>query len=334
MFPKKRKLGRGLSALLGDITFTDIENQINKKDENLHLSAANPSLYTASINILEIPINDIAPNPHQPRKSFNEEAIHELAESIKKNGILQPILVQKDNDNKYSIIAGERRYRAAKLVGLTSMPCIVKNFSEAETFIVAMIENIQRSNLNPIEEALGYKTICDAYNVSHTEIANLLGKSRTHVANMVGILSMPQEIQDMIASGEISIGHAKVLKKIADKKNVSEIAKKIKDENLSVRALEKHIEEIVDLNHQQDQINHSSHNAKIDSIIKDGNPEWKAAPQEILAMEDAFNAQFEQLIHIQHTVNDSGKVVIHYSDINELRQIMSKLIDLSDIYAK
>ena len=226
---KQRKIGRGLSALLGDVTFSEIEQR-----------ASSPA---SSLVVRDITIDFITPNPNQPRKEFDQEKIEELAESIRENGILQPIIVQQNGEN-YVIIAGERRYRAAIHAGLEKMPCIIRDSNESDTFIISMIENIQRAGLNPIEEALGYHNICTKYDLSHADIARILGKSRTHITNMIGLLAMPDEIQKMLVTGELSTGHAKVLKKLSLGDELLNTASKVKDEALSVRALEKYIQDI------------------------------------------------------------------------------------------
>ncbi len=333
MSVKNRKIGRGLSSLLGDITFSEIEAQVNRKlDGETSRDQPTPS----SFRVLEVPIELIEINPNQPRKHFDDESITELSESIRESGLLQPIIVQQ-NGEKYTIIAGERRYRASKQAGLQVIPCIIKNLTEEQTFLVAMIENIQRTNLDPLEEAIGYKTICEKYNLSQAELSKMIGKSRSHIANMVGLLAMPDEIQTMLSKGEISIGHAKVLKRIHNKPELTDVAKKVKKESMSVRALEKHIDEITSLhteNRQVSEENISKIQLENTHKIQMLNPNLSITPQEILAMEDAFNANFSQMMHIQHSVDDSGKIVIHYADIDELRDIMSKIIDLSDIYVK
>ena len=155
MSVKNRKIGRGLSSLLGDITFSEIEAQVNRKlnNEPLHGDATYSS---SSFRVLEVPIELIEINPNQPRKHFDSDAITELSESIRESGLLQPIIVQQSGE-KYVIIAGERRYRASKQAGLSAIPCIIKNLTEEQTFLVAMIENIQRTNLDPLEEAIGTK---------------------------------------------------------------------------------------------------------------------------------------------------------------------------------
>lgn len=322
---KNRKIGRGLSSLLGDLTLSDFENVSSKDSENI---------------VQNIEISKILPNPLQPRKNFNIEEIEELAQSIKENGVLQPIIVQNNEDGTYCIIAGERRFRASKIAELATIPCIIKNTDQNQSFIIAMIENIQRSNLNPIEESLGYKTLLEKFNLSHNDIAKIVGKSRSHISNMIGLLSIPSEVKEMISSGEISTGHAKVLKKIENHKELTAIAQKIKNEKLSVRDLEKTLHEA--LQEEQKSLQKNENTIKIidfgtiDTQEQQDNAYLShSVPKDILDMEDAFNANFQQMIHIQHdNIENSGKIVIHYTNVNELREVMSKLIDLSDVYAK
>lgn len=331
---KQRKIGRGLSALLGDVTFSEIEQR-----------ASSPA---SSLVVRDIQIDAISPNPNQPRKEFDLEKINELAESIRENGILQPIIVQQNGD-EYIIIAGERRYRAALQVGISAMPCIIRDSNESDTFIISMIENIQRAGLNPIEEALGYNNICTKYDLSHADIARILGKSRVHVTNMIGLLSMPKEIQQMLVSGELSTGHAKVLKKLSGVEDLIQTASKVKDEALSVRALEKYIHEITN------PVEITSHNTQEQNAKPLPNvahfPNIKAPqglqheenlykigkykiPHDVLALEDSYNANYPHLLHIKHNQDGGGQVVIHYKNIDELREIMSSMIDLSSVYAK
>lgn len=331
---KQRKIGRGLSALLGDVTFSEIEERA--------------SSFGSTLTVRDISVNDIEPNPNQPRKNFDEEKIGELADSIRQNGILQPIIVQQnDDDDSYTIIAGERRYRAALQVGLTVIPCIVRDTHESDRFIISMIENIQRAGLNPIEEALGYQNICIKYDLSHADIARMLGKSRTHVSNMIGILSMPGEIQQMLASGELSTGHAKVLKKLSSDTEIIETASKIREQSLSVRALEKYIDDAMNLkkygteeqfasnsSHSIAQNAHVSGNTQANNGKKVQRFDINRIPQEVLSLEDAYNANYPYLGHIKHNQDGSGQVIIHYKNMEELRGIMSSMIDITPVYAK
>jgi ParB family chromosome partitioning protein len=325
---KQRKIGRGLSSLLGDVTFAEIEE--------------NASAPLSSLVVRDINISNITPNPNQPRKEFDESKINELSESIRENGILQPIIVQQSGD-KYVIIAGERRYRAASHAGLLTIPCIIRDSNESDTFIISMIENIQRAGLNPVEEALGYHSICTKYDLSHADIARILGKSRTHITNMIGLLTMPKEIQQMLISGELSTGHAKVLKKLSTDQDLLQTASKIKDESLSVRALEKYVNDIMNPP-EYEEVPETLKNITHFPRVKNAPPAHNYrklqkvgeldVPYEVLAMEDGYNANYPHLLHIKHEKNGDGQVIIHYNNIDELRDIMSSMIDMSSVYAK
>lgn len=331
---KQRKIGRGLSALLGDVTFSEIEERA--------------SSFGSSLIVRDVEIDLIETNPNQPRKDFSVEKIHELADSIRQNGILQPIIVQHNSNNRYIIIAGERRYRAALYVGLNTIPCIIRNMNESEGFIVSMIENIQRAGLNPVEEALGYQNICTKYNIAHGDIARMLGKSRTHISNMIGILSMPSEIQQMLVSGELSTGHAKVLKKLSKDTDIIETATKVREQSLSVRALEKYIDDITNTNRYTTELPHAvannlhhivpiektSQNAPKHHTERLHKLDFHHVPHEVLSLEDAYNANYPYLVHIKHNQDSSGQVVIHYKNMDELRGIMSSMIDIATVYAK
>lgn len=320
MSKENRKLGRGLSSLLGDLTFSDIE----------HYASGNINDYEKT-SILEIPLEQVIINVNQPRKTFDNDLIEELAISIKENGILQPIIVKNVSESVYVIVAGERRYRAATMAGLKTIPCVVRSFNDTESYFIAMTENIQRSNLNPIEEAMGYKTMCENYNLSHVEIAKIVGKSRSHITNMINILSMPEDIHQMLIDGSISTGHAKVLKSIQSTKEQMELAQIIQNEGLSVRALEKHIKDISETPTQKNTTKENENSNKNKMVESE---DLSSIPPEILKMEDLFNAHFTQMIHIQYNKSGSGKIVIEYDTLDELYEMMSKMIDLEEIYAK
>ena len=187
--------------------------------------------------IQDIPINEIRPNPYQPRKSFNEEALRELSESIKNHGVFQPIIVKK-GIRGYDLIAGERRLRASKMAGLDKIPAIVKDFSDDEMMEIALLENLQRENLNAIEEATAYKNLIKTLNLTQEQLAERLGKSRSHITNMIGILSLPETTQNLISKKEISMGHARILSKLKDENQINELTDKIITEGISVRQLE------------------------------------------------------------------------------------------------
>lgn len=218
MSVKKRGLGKGLSALISDELINDSEGQ--SKD-----------------SIIKIDIDLITANKEQPRQNFNEEALEDLANSINQYGLLQPILLRKIG-KKYEIIAGERRWRACKIAGLKEVPALVKEISQQESAKIALIENIQREDLNPIEEAMAYKKLMDDFNLTQEEVSSQIGKSRSYIANSIRLLNLDQNITNLVAEGKISTGHGKALLGIKDKKEQLKTAEKIIKENLNVRQTE------------------------------------------------------------------------------------------------
>ena len=225
MEQKKKALGRGLEELFSTevLDFDTFESNIMENATNNEIQ--------------DIPINEIRPNPYQPRKSFNEEALRELSESIKNHGVFQPIIVKK-GIRGYDLIAGERRLRASKMAGLDKIPAIVKDFSDDEMREIALLENIQRENLTAIELAWAYKGIIDNLDIRQEDLALRIGKSRSHITNTLGLLNLPEEVQKMILNGELSMGHARVLSKMEDESKITDLAKKIINEGLSVHEIE------------------------------------------------------------------------------------------------
>lgn len=217
MSVKKRGLGKGLSALISEEVFTE-DKSINE-------------------SVVNIDINLIIPNENQPRQDFDKEALDDLANSIKIYGVIQPITVRKFND-KYELIAGERRWRASKIAGLREIPCLIKDVTEEASTQIALIENIQREDLNPIEEAIAYKNLGENYNLTQEEIAKQVGKSRSYVANTMRLLNLHKEIINYISKGELTSGHGKVLLGIKDKSQQLMAAEKIIKNNLNVRETE------------------------------------------------------------------------------------------------
>ncbi|MEN9781889.1 MAG: hypothetical protein RL208_39 [Pseudomonadota bacterium] len=223
---KTRGLGMGIATLLGG-------------HNNPYISVGdNSSTVNKSLQILELDINTVHPNPNQPRKTFDESKLQELSDSIALHGLLQPILITKD-DGKYIIVAGERRYRAAKMAGLQVVKAILLDLNEKEILRNAIIENIQREDLNPVEEAVAYKNMIDTFGYTHELLANEVGKSRSHITNLLRILSLPDRILISLKNGNISLGHAKVLLSCDDPDHFLDL---VIDKNLSVRNLEKEIE--------------------------------------------------------------------------------------------
>lgn len=226
---KKFGLGRGLEALLGD---EDLN--LNLDDETADVNSFVENSVFKNENSNEINIENIEPCSFQPRTEFNQEALETLAQSIKEKGVLQPLLLRKKGE-KYEIIAGERRWRAAKLAGLKVVPAVIKNLTDSETLEIALIENLQRENLSAIEEAEGLNRLMSEYEYTQEVIAKVIGKSRSHIANTLRLLSLPDEIKQMIKENKLSAGHARTL---VGKDNAAELAAKIINEGLSVREAE------------------------------------------------------------------------------------------------
>ena len=216
----KKSLGKGLGSLIrsNDANYINKEEQVKKSEAFL---------------------TDISPNKEQPRKSFSQEPLDDLAESVKVNGILQPIAVREIANNKYEIIAGERRWRAAQIAGLTKVPIIVTEATNEKTFELAIMENVQREDLNPIEEALAIKELIEKYSFSQERIVSITGKKRTRVVNILRILDLPLEIQELIAEDKITRGHGLALLSFPENTNLINVAKIIIDNELSVRQTEK-----------------------------------------------------------------------------------------------
>lgn len=226
MNDKRKALGRGLEQLFNDegLNFDTIENSIIEEAKT-------------NDQIVEIDLSELRANPYQPRKNFDEEALNELASSIKEHGVFQPIIAKKSIKG-YEIIAGERRFRASKLAGMQTIPAIVKDFSDEEMMQIALLENLQRENLTSIEEAKAYKSIIESMNITQDELAKKVGKSRSHVTNILGLLKLPASVQDMVLYNKLSMGHARVLSKLDDPKIVEDLAQRVITEDLSVRKLE------------------------------------------------------------------------------------------------
>ena len=222
---KRRALGRGLEEL-----FTSEPIDYNKIEEKIITE-------TPKEQITKVKLDELRSNPYQPRQNFDQTALEELAASIKEHGVFQPIIIKKSIKG-YEIIAGERRVKASKLAGLTEIPAIIREFTDNEMMEIALLENLQRENLNSIEEAAAYKKLLENLNLTQEQLAERLGKSRSHITNMLGLLSLPKTTQDLISSKKISMGHARVLSKLEDKNQINELANRIITEGLSVRQIE------------------------------------------------------------------------------------------------
>ena len=225
METKKRALGIGLEQLFNN--------------ENLDLQSFEKHVYetTNKEEIIEVNINELRPNPYQPRKVFEKDALVELSESIKEHGVFQPIIIKKSIKG-YEIIAGERRVRASKLAGLDKVPAIIRNLNDEQMMEIALLENLQRENLSAIEEAKAYKSMIDNLHLTQEELSKKVGKSRSHVTNILGLLRLPNEVQDMVVNKKISMGHARVLSKLESDDKIIEMAHEIVENKLPVRSVE------------------------------------------------------------------------------------------------
>jgi len=281
------RLGRGLASLIGDVPKEVISN--NTQEE---------------INVSLIPIENIQANKHNPRSIFSEEELIDLSNSIKEKGIVQPIIVRKrDNDSSYEVIAGERRWRAAQIAQLDKIPAIIKSLSDDDALEIAIIENVQRSNLNPIDEASGYKRLIDIYNYTQEDLANVIGKSRSYIANILRLTNLPLKVQEYLSSGQLTIGHARAL---IGSDDAEKIASLIIEKELSVRQTE-------DL-------------LKKKNLTTAGTQKTNIKSQDVVSLEKTITDSIGLKVEIQTKDNKSGKLIISYNDNLQLDKIKSKLI--------
>ncbi len=332
---KKKGLGRGLGSLLGggpaaegmaSKTMADnLDTQKviqNKPVQNFAGATAKstPSVATSAVVMAAAPVNTegkvwqvaidkLASGQFQPRKSFEKEALQELAQSIKENGILQPIIARKITGGRLEIVAGERRWRAAQLAGLHEVPVLIKNFDDQETLELAIIENIQREDLNPIEEADGYARLINEFKMSQQQVADKVGRDRATVANAVRLLSLPIEAKKLIVDGVLSVGHAKVLLSLPDAKMQLEFAKKVISDKLSVRKLEKMV---------ADAQNPSS------SPERESTIDQNVTQRLISGLCDELQKILGTKVNIDYA-NSRGKIAVHFYSDDELTQIVDRL---------
>ena len=224
----RRALGKGLEQLF-DLDNLNVNN-VGDFEKNIYED-------TNHEEIVELDIDDLRPNPYQPRTIFDEDALNELAESIKENGVFQPIIVKKSIKG-YDVIAGERRLRASKIAGKKTIPAIIRQISDEKMAEIALLENLQRENLNALEEAKAYKSLIEKLKLTQEELAKKVSKSRSHITNMLGLLRLPGEVQDMITTGKLTMGHARALSKLEDKEEIVKMANDITEKGLTVRDVE------------------------------------------------------------------------------------------------
>ena len=297
MATKKAGLGKGLDSLITN-KVAPVKVELPVKDEK-------------AIEGILVDINKVEPNREQPRKNFDEDALLELSESIKQFGVLQPLLVQ-DKKEYYEIIAGERRWRAAKLAGIKEIPVIIKDLTEQEVVEISLIENIQRENLNPIEEAIAYKRLLTEFNLKQDEVAERVSKSRTAVTNSMRLLKLNEKVQQMVIDDMLTTGHARALLGIDDQEKQYQTAQKIFDEKLSVRETEKLVKKI----QQEAELNLSEDKIKTESKV---DPKMTAIFGEL---EETMKMVLGTKVAINQKDNKKGKIEIEYYSMEELDRII------------
>ena len=287
---KKKGLGKGLAALIGEKE--SLGNDINKPND-----VSNQNLRQSD----EIPIEFLHPNKNQPRKLFDEEKIDELSQSIKQKGLILPILVKKIDENNYQIIAGERRWRASQKAGLHDVPVIIKNLDDKEILEIALIENMQREDLNPIEEAEGIARLQDEFKYTQEELSNILGKSRPQISNTIRLLKLPQKVKEFVQNKTLSAGHARALVGLEDSYAIAQVAIK---KNMNVRQLETYISYV------------KNKRGKKGNKTKDPN---------ILSLESEITQMLGLIIKIDHKDSEKGKLEIFYNNLEQLDDLIKKL---------
>ncbi len=289
---KPRGLGRGLSALMADVA-PDAEGRISSEPRRPDLT---------------VPIEKLQANPDQPRRRFAQEQLEELSASVKEKGIIQPLIVRSIAGGQYEIVAGERRWRAAQMAQLHDIPVIVRDFDDTEVLEVAIIENIQRADLNAVEEAAGFKQLMDRFGHTQEKLAEALGKSRSHIANLLRLLSLPMDVQSLVIEGKLSAGHARAL---ITAENPSELAKQVVRDGLSVRATEALVKK------QQSGDDRPAPKSRNLNAGKDADTR---------ALEKDLSAILAMKVSINHKAGaESGQVVLSYENLDQLDDLCAKL---------
>lgn len=302
MAAKKSGLGRGLDALFPDKSPQEKTKSVKSLPEVAEIKAKKEEVLPKSAELL-VKISKVEPNRKQPRKQFNEDALLELSESIKQYGILQPLLVSNKKDY-YEIIAGERRWRAAKLAGLKEVPVLVKEFNDQEVVEISLIENIQREDLNPIEEAMAYKRLFEEFHLKQDEIAERVSRSRTAVTNSLRLLKLEERVQQMLIDDMISAGHARALISIPDGEVQYNLAMKIFDEKLSVRETERLVKYTLEPPKKKEYVSNTAEDAIYESL------------------EEKMKGIIGTRVFIHRKKNNKGKIEIEYYSKDELERII------------
>ncbi|MDO4670576.1 MAG: ParB/RepB/Spo0J family partition protein [Aerococcus sp.] len=310
---KNKGLGKGIDALFSnafepadEATYEEAVTQKNSEtslnNEGIEQTA------TFGERVEEIPVEEVRPNPYQPRQTFDEDALRELAQSIEENGLLQPIIVRKSAIKGYEIIAGERRTRAVKLMGQDTIPAIVRQLTDNQMMETAIIENLQREDLTPIEEAMAYRHLMDTLNLTQAQAAKRLGKSRSYVANTLRLLDLNPDVKELVQAGKLSMGQARTLLGLKNKKEQSRLAHQVVEEGITVRELEKKVQAL---------------NEPASPVVV---PPKKEKPAYIRENEDRLMDKFGTTVQIKDH-GEHGKIEIEYLSKDDL----TRILDLLDI---
>ncbi|MGO4531925.1 ParB/RepB/Spo0J family partition protein [Paenibacillus sp. 2TAF8] len=278
-----KRLGKGLDALIPSLSINDDDK------------------------VVEIPISQLRANPYQPRKAFDEEAIHELAESIRQHGVIQPIIVRPVLRG-YEIIAGERRFRASQYCGNATVPAVVRTFNDQQVMEIALIENLQRENLNAMEVAVAYQGLMDQFSLTQEELSVKVGKSRSHIANFLRLLALPDEVKDYVSRGTLSMGHARAIVGVKDEVLVKQLAKQSIEQQWSVRELEEAVQ----------QLDRSKTGEKAKTKLKKKDPF-------IDTLEESLRERFKTTVKIKHGQKDKGKIELNYYSKQDLERLLELL---------
>ena len=301
MSKPQRGLGKGLEALLGNADLS----QARKPVEYVHKTVVTPSTDLNSADIMLVPIEMIEQNPFQPRMSFDNEALEELADSIRSLGLIQPVTVRRKAPDRYQIISGERRFRACRMVGKTEIPAYIIDTNDLGMLEMAIVENIQREDLDPIEVAMSYKRLIDECNLTHEQMALRVGKKRASVTNYLRLLDLPAKVQHDLKVGLLSVGHAKVLLSVNDAELQEKLCDLVIKGGLSVRQLE-------------EKIRNSGRQEKKEAREQD-------LPENYCRMLEIVGKYFENDISLKRTANGKGTMTIHFSSDDEVRRFLSAL---------
>ncbi len=292
---KKRGLGKSLDALLA---YTSTEKDAENTTGNLSPSAEE--------GLTTLSVTQVQRGKYQPRRNIDTQALEELAASIRAQGIIQPLVVRPIGDDKFEIIAGERRWRAAQLAGLTDVPVIIRDIPDNAAMAIALIENIQRQDLNPIEEAIAFERLIQEFDMTHQDVADAVGKSRTTVTNLLRLLALPDEVKKMLERGQLEMGHARTLITLPAASQL-EVAQTIVARGLSVRETENFVRQLQAPNQS---------------------PSKKAADPDIIRLQEMLTRQLKMKVGIQCNAKGKGKLVIHYRNLKELDQLLAQFEEI------